>query len=226
MQTRRNMLVSAMATAATMLAPLRVHARFFSKMSGWKTLFDVVVGGVSIIEFLRNTLGSASGGGAAQQPICKVRRGDLERIHRLCFQLAIATNTKDYRISIERGDGGLLPALVAFVDTPKDSTWRRVRNDAMVFTNTLQQLLAELGRENGAVEALDPDSRARILSEVRAGLRVVNEAVWLVYSIGDEGDSPGAAKEALAFLEKVPELLDRAQRAAAELVDLASKTRC
>jgi hypothetical protein len=77
----------------------------------------------------------------------------------------------------------------------------------------IERLLNELGRDGGVVDTLDPDNRARVLNEVRTGLRVVNEAVWTIYVAGSEPDDPAGAKEVFGTLEGLPGLLDRALRA-------------
>jgi hypothetical protein len=141
------------------------------------------------------TLRDTISGGSSKPGICAINRMDLATIQRLCFQLALATNTKDYQVAIELGDGGLLPALATYAEKPSDSSWRRVRNEALVFINTTQQLLTELGKSGGAVDALDPDQRARVLSEVRNALRVVNEAVWTIHYAGGEPDDPSLRED-------------------------------
>jgi hypothetical protein len=120
----------------------------------------------------------------------------------------------------------LLASLASYGDKPSASAWRRVRNEALVFITTTQQLLNELGRTGGVVQALSPDDRARILQEVQNALRVVNEAIWTIHYTGDEPDDPAAAKEVFGILRPLPGLLQRAQQAATELLDMRSKARC
>src|SRR3712207_7687933 len=59
---------------------------------------------------------------------------------------------RSYQAAVEVGDGGLLASLASYAEKPSASAWRRVRNEALVFINTMQQLLNELGRTGSVVQ--------------------------------------------------------------------------
>lgn len=222
----RRALVNGMAAAAGALAlPSPASTRFLSKLR-WKEIIDVGGSVAGILSFLKDYFVAGDSGTPPKAGMCGVSRSDLATIQRLCFQLALATNTKDYQPAIQLGDGGLLSALAAYSEKPSESSWRRVRNEALVFSNTAQQLLTELGKSGGVVEALDPDQRARVLTQVKNALRVVNEAVWTIHSAGGEPDDPTAANEVLTTLLPLPALLQRAEKASNELIEARSKARC
>jgi hypothetical protein len=116
--------------------------------------------------------------------------------------------------------------LAAYSKEQTESAWRRVHNRALVFMSTAQQLLHDLGRSGGVVEALNPDERARVLNETRNGLRTVDDAIRTIQSWGNPPDDPRNAEAAFEDLKRLPELLDRAQRASADLVKMRSEAKC
>jgi hypothetical protein len=123
MLTRRILLGVA---AGALVTPGPANAMFLSKLP-WKEIVAVGANVAALVEFFRNTL-MGGGGGAnaapAPLPICAAKRSDIATINRLCFQLALATNTKDFQASVEIGDNGLLPALAAYSTNPNPSSWR------------------------------------------------------------------------------------------------------
>jgi hypothetical protein len=227
MLTRRVLLGRVTITTGAILLPASASAVFVGKIS-WKSVLAVVANAATILEFALSTL-SRGGGGATPAPkprICSANLNDLFTINRLCFSLSLVTNTKDNRVTIEIGDGGLLPALADYSKSPSESTWRRVSKEAHVFMSTAQQLLHQLGRSGGIVEVLDPDDRARVLNETHNGLRVVDDAIRTIYYNASDPDDPTNAQAALTALARLPEWLDRAQRASAELSKMRLEAKC
>jgi hypothetical protein len=159
--------------------------------------------------------------------LCSVSESELRIIHRLCVQLAVATNTKDYEVSAEPGDGGLLPALASYADRPTVSGWRRVRNEATLFASTATDLLQVLGRPGGIIDALEADERARVLAQLRHGLSMGNLTLdQMRFGERPTTDDAAAATEALYLLGDMPKLTERAQRTSAELIEMRATARC
>jgi hypothetical protein len=101
MLTRRIMLGGAAATAGALVLPRPASARFLTKLR-WKDILEVGANIAGIVTLLREFLGGSgnapvAASGPAPPRICAANSTDLAVIHRLWFQLALATNTKDYQ---------------------------------------------------------------------------------------------------------------------------------
>jgi hypothetical protein len=222
--TRRISLGGLAATAGAFLLPSAASARFLSKLP-WKEILGVAANLATLVEVISTAL-MGSGGGAASSvpptppPICSANTNDLTTINRLCFQLALATNTKDYQAAAD--------CFPRWLRTPPIRML--LHGDTFATRRSCPRALpSSFSTSLGATAAswtLSTPTRARVLNEVRTGLRVVNEAVWTTHVLGSELDDPANAKEVFATLERLPGLLDRALRASAELIEARSKTRC
>jgi hypothetical protein len=227
MLTRRMMAGGVAGIAGAVFLPQPAAARFWPKFRQWGELLGALANVLTIVGVAVDAV-KGTGASASRAPICSVDVNVLSKISHLCFQLSLVTNTRDYQAAIEIGDGGLLPALVVYSEKPDPSNWRRVRNETLIFLNTAQQLLHEFERTGGVVSALDPDTRARVLAEARNALRLVNDAIETIHYAG-EGPTPEDSipvKQALVNLGPFPRLLERAQRASAELIDMRTKAKC
>jgi hypothetical protein len=194
----------------------------------WKLLFDGIVAAVTGLELYQKLAPTPSAASGGSPRICLIPTNDFRTLHRLCVQLALATNTREYEQAIEPGDGGLVPAVSSFVEKPNAVAWRRLRNDAITFINASRELMQELARNGGVLTALDTDARSNALAQLKQALDTTELALENLHVDARSASASdlAAAKELQDRLRGMPALLARAQRSTQELTDRRIDTKC